>query len=86
MTQPKSKAQEKYGNFVAAIDFVTEMLEPLEKLINQMKENRAPAGSWRIASPEDLKKMLTKARTDLTALKDQAVKYETELTTREWKA
>lgn len=35
--------------------------------------------------PEDLKRMLAKSRTDLTALKDQAVKYETELTTREWK-
>ena len=82
----KTKAQEKYGQFVAAIDFVTDMLEPLETLINKMNENRAPAGAWRIASPEDLKKMLAKSRADLTALKDQAVKYETELTTREWKA
>lgn len=85
MIQTRNKAPEKYGQFVAAIDFVTEMLEPLEKLINRMKENRAPAGSWRIASPEELKKMLAKARTDLTILKDQAVRYETELTTREWK-
>ena len=82
----QNKATEKYGQFVAAIDFVTDMLEPLEKLIERMKENRSPAGAWRIASPEDLKKMLAKSRADLTTLKDQAVKYETELTTREWKA
>ncbi|MCS7484403.1 hypothetical protein ACFFQW_34305 [Umezawaea endophytica] len=86
MAIAQNKAAEKYGQFVAAIDFVTDMLGPLEKLIERMKENRAPAGAWRIASPEDLKKMLAKSRADLSALKDQAVKYETELTTREWKA
>lgn len=50
MTIAQNKAVEKYGQFVAAIDFVTDMLELLEKLIERMKENRAPAGAWRIAS------------------------------------
>jgi hypothetical protein len=79
------RATERYGEFVGAIDTVTEMLVPLEKLINKMSERRAPAGSWRIAKPEELKKMLAQARQDLEALKAHAMRYEAELKSREWR-
>jgi hypothetical protein len=80
-----ARATERYGEFVGAIDTVTEMFAPLEKLINRMSERRVPPGSWRIARPEELKKMLAKARKDLEELKAHAKKYEAELKSREWR-
>jgi hypothetical protein len=79
------RATERYGEFVGAIDTVTEALLPLEKLINKMSERRVPPGSWRIAKPEELKKMLDQARKDLEALKAHAMRYEAELKSREWR-
>jgi hypothetical protein len=80
-----ARATERYGEFVGAIDTVTEMLVPLEQLINKMSERRVPPGSWRIATPEELKKMLAQARRDLEALKAHAMRYEAELKSREWR-
>jgi hypothetical protein len=79
------RATERYGEFVGAMNVVTEMLVPLEGLINKMSERRVPPGSWRIAKPEELKKMLAKARKDLEELKAHAKKYEAELKSREWR-
>ncbi|ACU35067.1 hypothetical protein [Actinosynnema mirum] len=81
-----NRAEQRYANLVGAIDFVTEQLPPLDKLIARMRDNLAPAGSWQIASPDELKKMLNRARKELTALKELAARYEIELKTREWKA
>jgi hypothetical protein len=80
-----ARATERYGEFVGAIDTVTELLVPLEQLINRMSERRVPAGSWRIAKPEELKRMLGQARRDLEELKAHAKKYEAELKSREWR-
>jgi hypothetical protein len=80
-----TRATERYGEFVGAMNVVTEVLVPLEQLINRMSERRVPPGSWRIAKPEELKKMLGRARRDLEELKAQAKKYEAELKSREWR-
>lgn len=80
------RAQDKYGAFVGAMDFVEEMFGPLEKLIEKMREQPSKPGGWRITKPEDLKVMLKKAREDLTALREQAKKYEAELKAKEWGA
>jgi hypothetical protein len=79
------RAQQKYGEFVGAIDHVTEMFGPCEKLCNQMKQGRAAAGGWRMASPDELKRLLVKARRDLETLKDHAKRYEAELISRDWR-
>jgi hypothetical protein len=67
------------------MDMVTELLVPLDKLIVRMNEKRAPAGSWRVATPKELNGMLRKARADLELLKEHAKKYETELVSRDWR-
>lgn len=86
MTQVlNNRAAKKYGEFVGAIDFTTERFPALEKLIGRMRVRNVPAGSWRVPKPDELKKMLAKALRDLEALKAQAVKYEVELKSREWK-
>lgn len=78
-------ARRRYGEFVGAMDMVTELLVPLEKLIARMSEKKAPAGSWRVATPKELAGMLNKARADLEVLKEHAKNYETELVSREWR-
>ncbi|WP_433265940.1 hypothetical protein ACQPZF_39425 [Actinosynnema sp. CS-041913] len=84
MTSNK-RAEERYANLVNSIDFVTEQFGPLDKLIAKMRENPAPPGSWRVTPPDELRKLLAKVQQNLTALKERAVRYETELKTREWK-
>ncbi|MEU7528608.1 hypothetical protein AB0A74_22950 [Saccharothrix sp. NPDC042600] len=64
---------------------MTEQFGPLDRLIAKMRENPAPPGSWRVTPPEELKRLLAKVQENLTALKDRAIRYETELKTREWK-
>ncbi|MBB5958986.1 hypothetical protein FHS29_005595 [Saccharothrix tamanrassetensis] len=85
MSGVNRRAEQRYGNLVNSMDFVTEQLGPIGKLIDRMRDNPAPPGSWRVTPPDELKKMLAAVQTKLTALKDTAVKYETELKTREWK-
>lgn len=78
-------AIKKYAEFVSAINFATEQLAPLEKLIGRMKPGNALPGDWRVPKPDELKAQLTKARKDLEDLKAHAVKYEIELKSREWR-
>jgi len=78
-------AEERYANLVNSIDFVTEQFGPLDRLIARMRENPAPPGSWRVTPPDELRKLLDAVQRNLTVLKDRAVRYETELKTREWK-
>ncbi len=80
-----SRAQEKYGEFVHALNFAQEQLTELDKLIARMSERRLPPGTWRVATPEQLKAMYKTALADLEALQVQAKKYETELKSREWR-
>jgi hypothetical protein len=80
-----ARAQEKYGQFVSALNFVQEQLAELVKLIERMSERRLPPGTWRVATPEQLKAMHKTALADLEALQVQAKKYETELKSREWR-
>ncbi|MFD7657900.1 hypothetical protein ACFV4N_28340 [Actinosynnema sp. NPDC059797] len=75
----------RYGEFVGAIDFTTEQFPQVRKLIGRMKVSNVPAGSWRVAKPDELRMMLEKALRSLEALKAQAQKYEAELKSREWK-
>lgn len=79
------RAEERYGNLVNSIDFVTDQFGPLRKLIAKMREHPAPPGAWRVTPPDELAKMLTRSLAQLTALKDAAIRYETQLKTREWK-
>ncbi|CCH35223.1 hypothetical protein ABZ816_11510 [Actinosynnema sp. NPDC047251] len=78
-------AEQRYGNLVNSMDFVTDQLGPVGKLVDKMRDNPAPPGSWRVTPPDELKKMLAGVLEKLSALKDSAVRYETELKTREWK-
>lgn len=80
-----SSAERRYGNLVNSMDFVTDQLGPVGKLVDKMRDNPAPPGSWRVTSPDELKKMLAGVLAKLSVLKGAAVKYETELKTREWK-
>ncbi|MFT7837577.1 hypothetical protein Q5530_15665 [Saccharothrix sp. BKS2] len=80
-----ARAVKKYGEFVGAIDFTTEQFPQVRKLIERMKPTNVPAGSWRVARPDELRAMLKKALRSLEALKEQAQKYEAELKSREWK-
>lgn len=80
-----ARAQEKYGQFVAALDFVQEQLAELDKLITKMSERKLPPGTWRIATPEQLKALYKAAVADLETLQVQAKKYESELKSREWR-
>ncbi|XVV03370.1 hypothetical protein ACQPW3_39595 [Actinosynnema sp. CA-248983] len=80
-----ARATQRYGEFVGAIDFATEQLVPLRALIGRMKERNLPAGSWRVAKPDELRALLVKALTNLEAVKAQAQRYEAELKSREWK-
>jgi hypothetical protein len=78
-------AIKKYADLVAAINFATEQLGPLETLIGRMKLSNALPGEWRIPKPDELKAQLTKARKDLEDLKKHLVQYEIELKSREWR-
>ena len=80
-----ARAQEKYGQFVAALNFVREQLAELDKLITRMSERKLPPGTWRIATPEQLKAMHKTVVANLEALQVQAKKYESELKSREWR-
>jgi hypothetical protein len=80
-----ARAEKKYGEFVGAIDFVTETLIPLEKLIARMHVRNTPPGGWRIPKPDELKQNLAMARKNLEALKAHAIKYEIELKSKEWR-
>lgn len=70
---------------MGAIDFTTERFPEVRRLIDRMKPTNVPAGSWRVAKPDELRAMLKKALRSLEALKAQAQKYEVELKSREWK-
>ena len=80
------RAQDRYGTFVGAMDFVEELFVPLEKRINKMSEKPGKPGGWRVATPDELKGMLSTARNDLSALREKAKKYEAELKAKEWGA
>ncbi|GAB2823607.1 hypothetical protein [Lentzea nigeriaca] len=80
------RAQERYGAFVGAMDVVEELLVPLEKLINRMSEKPGKAGGWRVSTPDELKGMLSRARNELSGLRDKSKKYEAELKAQEWGA
>ncbi|WP_329789143.1 hypothetical protein V1227_33015 [Lentzea sp. DG1S-22] len=80
------RAQQRYGSFVGAMDFVEELLVPLEKLINRMSEKPGKAGGWRVAKPDELKGYLRTARNDLSALREQAKRHEINLKAKEWGA
>ncbi|MFC0071917.1 hypothetical protein ACFFQW_49605 [Umezawaea endophytica] len=80
-----ARAQEKYGQFVSALNFVQEQLAELDKIIAKMSERRLPPGTWRIATPEQLKAMYKTSIADLEAIQVQAKKYESELKSREWR-
>jgi hypothetical protein len=80
-----ARAQEKYGQFVAALNFVQEQLTELDKLIARMSERKLPPGTWRVSTPEQLKAIYKTALADLEALQVQAKTYESELKSREWR-
>ena len=80
------RAQQRYGAFVGAMDFVEELLVPLEKLINKMTEKPGRPGGWRVSTPDELKGKLSRARNALGALREQSMKYEAELKAQEWGA
>ncbi|WP_199439416.1 hypothetical protein [Umezawaea beigongshangensis] len=79
------RAQERYDNFVSAMDLVAEQFDPLSALIKKMQEGKAPPGAFRITSPEQLRKLHTDALKALTELREQAKKYEAELKSRDWR-
>ncbi|MGO1056714.1 hypothetical protein [Crossiella sp. CA198] len=79
-----SAAQQRYATFVAALDLLTEELACFRRFIVLMTQRRTPAGGWRMASPDELVVLYGKACADLEALKLQAIRYEAELTAREW--
>lgn len=80
-----NRATQRYGEFVGAIDFATEQLAPLAKLIARMRVRNLPPGSWRVAKPDELRALLARALTNLETVKAQAQKYEAELKSREWR-
>jgi hypothetical protein len=80
-----ARAQEKYGQFVAALNFVKEQLTELDKIIAKMSQRKAKPGTWRIATPDQLKAMYKTALADLESIQAQAKKYEAELKSREWR-
>lgn len=78
------RAQQRYGQFVSAMDLVLEALESLDGLIAEVDPKRA-AGGWTVPTPEELSGHRQKATDELERLREIAKKYEAELISRDWR-
>lgn len=78
------RAQQKFGNFISAMDLVLESFEAVDKLIARMDPKHAPGG-FTVATPSELTGFKAKAFADLERLRATAKKYEAELISREWR-
>ena len=78
------RAQERYATFVNCMDLVAEVLVEVDKLIDLYDEG-AMAGSWTIATKDELKALRTKAFDELDRLRMLGKKHEAELVSRDWR-
>ncbi|MEV4050427.1 hypothetical protein AB0J55_04500 [Amycolatopsis sp. NPDC049688] len=78
------RAQERYATFVNNMDMVAEVLLDVDKLIDCYDAD-AMAGSWTIATQDELKALRTKAFDELDRLRMLGKKHEAELVSREWR-
>ncbi|MEV7097571.1 hypothetical protein AB0M80_32440 [Amycolatopsis sp. NPDC051045] len=78
------RAQERYATFVNNMDMVAEVLVEVDKLIDRYDED-AMAGSWTIATKDELKALRTKAFDELDRLRILGKKHEAELVSRDWR-
>lgn len=78
------RAQERYGAFVGAMDVAGEALLVVDKLIDAADETRA-AGTWTVATPDELQGYRIAAMDALERLRTAAKKYEVELVSRDWR-
>lgn len=78
------RAQEKYAEFVYAIDAVAEALSSVDAVIGRVA-TRAPAAGWTVANRAELRAMRVRAFEELDSLRGKAKEYESELVSREWR-
>jgi hypothetical protein len=79
------RAQERYNSFVTALNMATDQINEVGKLIERMRKTKTAPGSWRVATPEQLRKLMKDSLLALEELKAHAKKYEAELVSRDWR-
>ena len=78
------RAQERYGQFVSAMDLVLEALESVDKVIARVDDSFRPGG-FTVATQAELVDYRRDAFEELDELRAMARKYEAELLSREWR-
>lgn len=78
------RAQEKYAEFVYAMDMVAEALASVDAVIGRVA-TRAPAAGWTVATRAELRAMRVRVFGELDTLRSKAKEYEGELVSREWR-
>lgn len=78
------RAQQKYANFVAAMDMVMESLQTLKPLIDEV-DDADNGGGWSVVTQDELAAYRQKAADELDRLRAIAKKYEAELVSRDWR-
>ena len=78
------RAQQRYATFVSNLEMVAEVLAEVDKLIDRYDDG-AMAGSWTIATKDELKALRTKAFDELDRLRVLGKKHEAELVSRDWR-
>jgi hypothetical protein len=79
-----TRAIERYGEFVGAMDMVAEALESADKLIAQVDDKRG-AGGFTLPTQDELKALRLKAFHALDILRTKAKQHEGDLVSRAWK-
>ena len=79
------RAHERYNSFVTALNMATDQINEVGKLIERMRKAKTAPGSWRVATPEQLRKLMKDALLALEDLKAHAKRYEAELISRDWR-
>jgi hypothetical protein len=78
-----SRARRKYNNMLTCIEVLVATLPVAEREIRRINP-RVKGRTYRLASQDDLLKMVAGVRQKLITLSETCKQYETKLTTQEW--
>jgi hypothetical protein len=78
------RARTKYNGLITALEILGSQLPAVEKEIRKMNP-RVKGRTYRMATPDELLKMVTDIRRSIVDFTEVCKKYETKLTTNDWK-
>jgi hypothetical protein len=78
------RAKRKYTNMLTSLELLVGLLPNIEREIRKMN-SRAKGRTYRMATPDELMKMVSDVRKSIVDFTEKCKQYETKLTTNEWK-